>query len=119
MQTIVVGYDETDASERALERTGDIAAAFGSTVIVTSVSAIRRRVARRRLRRPDRPPDAHDSMLTAGKDKLVDRGVHAETVLGIGIQPRRSSSSPNSGTPTSSWWGRASRASASGCSATA
>ena len=37
MKTIVVGYDESDPSERALERAAELAGFYGATLIVTSV----------------------------------------------------------------------------------
>lgn len=85
MKTIVVGYDGTEASERALERAGDIAAAFGSTVILTSISPVMTGAAHGGGSvDPTDPPEAHQSMLAAGKDKLAERGIRAETVLGMG-----------------------------------
>ncbi len=38
MKTIVVGYDSSDPSKRALDRAADIAEAFGAKLIVTSVA---------------------------------------------------------------------------------
>jgi len=85
MKTIVLGYDGTDASARALERAGDIAAAFGSSVIVISASGtLGGAVHAGGSADPTDPPGAHDALLDAATKKLVDRGVHAESVLALG-----------------------------------
>ena len=85
MKTIVLGYDGTDASARALERAGDIAAAFGSSVVVTSVSGTLGGVVHAGgSADPTDPPDAHEALLDDATKKLADRGVQAESVLGMG-----------------------------------
>src|SRR5436309_11259894 len=40
METIVVGYDGSDAAERALRRAAEIAEPFSATLIVVSVSGL-------------------------------------------------------------------------------
>lgn len=85
MKTIVAGYDGTEASERALARTADIAAAFGSTVILTSVSPIMTGTAHGGgTVDPTNPPEEHETLLAKGKQTLAARGVEAESVLGVG-----------------------------------
>jgi len=85
MKTIVLGYDSTDASARALERTAEIAAAFGSSVIVTSVSGtMGGAVHAGGAGDPTDPPDAHEALLDQATTQLVGRGVQAESVLGLG-----------------------------------
>ena len=85
MKTIVLGYDGTDASARALERAGDIATAFGSSVIVTSVSGTLGGAAHAGgSADPTDPPEAHEALLDGATQKLADRGVHAESVLALG-----------------------------------
>jgi len=85
MKTIVLGYDGTDASARALERTSEIAKAFGSTVIVTSVSGtMGGAVHAGGAGDPTDPPEAHEALLDDAVRTLADHGVQAESVLALG-----------------------------------
>jgi nucleotide-binding universal stress UspA family protein len=85
MKTIVVGYDGTEASERALARTADIAAAFGSSVIVTSVSPIMTGTAHGGgTVDPTNPPEEHETLLAKGRQALAASGIEAESVLALG-----------------------------------
>jgi nucleotide-binding universal stress UspA family protein len=85
MKTIVLGYDGTDASARALERTGEIAKAFGSSVIVTSASGtMGGAVHAGGTADPTDPADAHEALLDDATKALADQGVQAESVLALG-----------------------------------
>jgi nucleotide-binding universal stress UspA family protein len=85
MKTIVLGYDGTDASARALERAGEIATAFGSSVIVTSVSGtMGGAVHAGGGGDPTDPPERHEALLDEATKTLAGRGIQAESVLGLG-----------------------------------
>jgi nucleotide-binding universal stress UspA family protein len=87
MQTIVVGYDHTDPSKRALERAAEIAKAFGATVIVTSVAPLLHSSPRSAAVGPADPADSlshHEEELAAAKSFLDEQGVNAELVPAIG-----------------------------------
>jgi nucleotide-binding universal stress UspA family protein len=85
MKTIVVGYDGTEASERALGRAGDLATAFGSSVVLTSVSPVMTGAAHGGGSvDPTDPPEEHEALLEQAKATLAGRGVGAETVLATG-----------------------------------
>ena len=85
MKTIVLGYDKTEASERALERTAELAAAFGSSVIVTSASeTLGGAVHAGGGADPTDPPEGHEALLDEATKKLAARGVQAESVLALG-----------------------------------
>ncbi|HEX4747050.1 MAG TPA: universal stress protein [Gaiellaceae bacterium] len=85
MKTIVVGYDGTEASQRALARAGDLAKAFGSSVVVTSVSSVMTGTSRGGGSvDPTDSPEQHDALLEEARGTLGAGGITAEAVLGVG-----------------------------------
>jgi nucleotide-binding universal stress UspA family protein len=85
MQTIVVGYDDSEQSQRALERAVSFARAWGSKLIVTSVAPIMTSVGR--SAGPTDPvdsPEKHQQELDAARSYLEGEGVGAELVPAVG-----------------------------------
>lgn len=84
MNTIVVGYDESEPSRNALARAADLAAAFGSSVIVTSVAPVL--VGSREMGGidPVDPPAEHADELVHAKAYLADRGLDGRFELAVG-----------------------------------
>jgi nucleotide-binding universal stress UspA family protein len=78
MKTIVVGYDETDAAKQALARAAELAQAFGSRIIVTSVARVL--VPAPHGIGPIDPADPlelHEAQLAHAKAYLGEHGVEA------------------------------------------
>jgi nucleotide-binding universal stress UspA family protein len=67
LNTIVVGFDDTDPARRALERAADLAEAFGAKLVVTSVA-----------------PTEHRKELQDAKELLEARSIEVEYVPAIG-----------------------------------
>ena len=85
MKTIVVGYDETEPAKRALARAADLAEAFGSKLVVTSVAAVLAPPGRGAAGvDPTDPPERHREELAHARDYLGTRKVEAEYVNAIG-----------------------------------
>jgi nucleotide-binding universal stress UspA family protein len=85
MHTIVVGYDETEPSRRALDRAAALASAFGSKVIVTSVSPVM--IAPGHGAGPidpTDPPAEHIAELARAREHLEGKGVDAEYQAAVG-----------------------------------
>ena len=73
MNTIVVGYNETEVSERALARAGELAGMYGAKLVVTSAVPFM-------IVDESRGPAVVDGLA----DRLSDRGIDADVVSGIG-----------------------------------
>ena len=79
MKVIVVGYDDTAASKRALERAADLAEAFGSKLVVTSVAPVLAPAGRGAgAIDPTDPVERHRAELEHAREYLSGRKLAAE-----------------------------------------
>ncbi len=85
MKRIVLGYDESDSAKRALERAAQLAKAFDSDLVVTSVAPILTNIGRSAgpIDPTDTPAD-HVEELRHARSYLESEGVHAHYVPAIG-----------------------------------
>jgi nucleotide-binding universal stress UspA family protein len=86
MRTIVVGYDDTEPAQRALQRAAELAQAFDSALVVTSVAPIHIPIGRGSTGPldPTDSPAMHADELRAAAAVLDGLGVEAEYVPAIG-----------------------------------
>jgi nucleotide-binding universal stress UspA family protein len=85
MKTIVVAYDETPESQRALERAATLAGALGSKVVVTSVAPVMMSVGRGvGPIDPTDPPEEHVAALRRAREFLDGKGIQADYVPAVG-----------------------------------
>ena len=84
MKTIVVGYDETEPAQRALARAADLAEAFGSRVVVTSVAPILVGSHEMGGIDPADPPERHAAELASARTFLDGRGIAGEYQVAVG-----------------------------------
>jgi nucleotide-binding universal stress UspA family protein len=86
MKTILVAYDDTGPSKRALDRAATVAEAFGSRVLVTSIAPLHYSSPRLTLTVKERGDGvaAREEDLQQAKAILEERGINAETLAARG-----------------------------------
>lgn len=85
MNTIAVGYDDSEPSKRALERAATLAKALGSKLIVTSVAPVVTSAAPRSIGTdPADTAGEHTAELAAARAYLDGQELHAEYVEAVG-----------------------------------
>jgi nucleotide-binding universal stress UspA family protein len=84
MKTIVVGYDETEPANRALDRAAELAEAFSAKLIVTSVAPVLVSTRASGAIDPTDPPEQHVAELAHAADRLRGRTVDAEYQAAVG-----------------------------------
>jgi nucleotide-binding universal stress UspA family protein len=85
MKTIVLGFDDTEPSKRALDRAVELAEAFGAKLIVTSVAPLL--IGAGRSAGPTDPVDSpaeHKRELEDARNLLGEHKVDAEYVTAVG-----------------------------------
>ena len=85
MQTILVGYDDSEAAGRALQRAATLAKAFGSQLAVTSVAPVTETAVGRSLGAdPVETASAHLAELACARNQLEQMGVAASYIEAVG-----------------------------------
>jgi nucleotide-binding universal stress UspA family protein len=85
MKKIVLGYDDSDASQRALERAIEFAIAFDSELIVTSVAPVIASIGRSTGPvDPTEPEAKHFEELNRARERLEGSGITAELQPAVG-----------------------------------
>lgn len=85
MNTIVVGYDDTEPSKRALERAADLAEKFGSRLLITSVAPVMIPSGHGTAGvDPTDPPKQHEVELEHAQSYLAGRNLSAELQPAVG-----------------------------------
>jgi len=85
MSTIVVGYDDTVGSQKALERAATLAKALGSKLVVTSVTPVMMSTGRSGGPiDPADPPEKHANELAAARAYLEGEGIEADYQAAVG-----------------------------------
>ena len=83
MKTILVAYDDTGPSKRALERAASLAETFGSRVLVTSIAPLAHSAPRSATHVTKGAGVGDDEVRTA-QSILTERGIDAEAVTAHG-----------------------------------
>jgi nucleotide-binding universal stress UspA family protein len=86
METIVIGYDDSEAAKRALERAATLAKLLGSKLVVTSVAPVSTPAAARSMGGADATDTAadHDAQLAAARSYLQTQSLEADYVEALG-----------------------------------
>jgi nucleotide-binding universal stress UspA family protein len=85
MSTIVVGYDQTPGSQRALERAATLAQALGAKLVVTSVAPLMVSIGRSGgPTDPTDTPEMHAKELEAARSYLEGQGITATYQAAVG-----------------------------------
>lgn len=85
MKKIVLGYDDSESAQRALERTAQLAKAFGSEVVVTSVTPVEISIGRSAGPiDPTEPLSKHTDELARAREYLDGQGIQADYQPAVG-----------------------------------
>jgi nucleotide-binding universal stress UspA family protein len=85
MSTIVVGYDQTPGSQRALERAATLSRALGAKLVVTSVAPLMVSIGRSGgPTDPTDTPEMHAKELAAARSYLEGQGITADYQSAVG-----------------------------------